>query len=177
MIRFAAIILAALMAAPVAAQNVDDITGPVAWAACQQAKKDAHAINPSSAKAVAALGQAGAALSTVPAKYKDMFQPRFDRLKADLQTAAKLQGEGEVYRASADGAYAVIARRVASGNWLGVTDAARACTTKYYKAIRKLNAAEYGYGYVEDGAKELKREIEQFVSMLEAFEDFYGPIP
>ena len=80
-------------------------------------------------------------------------------------------------RAGADGAYAVIAARVASGNWLGVTDAANDCATQYRKATAYLMSASMGYGNIESSANNLKQEIEQFVSMLEAFEDFYGPIP
>ena len=38
-------------------------------------------------------------------------------------------------------------------------------------------SASMGYGNIESSANNLKQEIEQFVSMLEAFEDFYGPIP
>ena len=71
----------------------------------------------------------------------------------------------------------MIESRVASGTWVGVEEAADDCSERYYRAYGHLSQAEYGYGVTRDRAIELKRSAEQFVAMLEAFEDFYGPSP
>lgn len=106
-----------------------------------------------------------------------MFQATYDQIKTALDAASRYHGRGDGLRAGADGSYTAIARRVASGNWLGVTDAANNCATDYRQAEFNLTQASIGYGYVEQEAKRLKQDIIQFVAMLEAFEDFYGPIP
>lgn len=159
------------------AQTLDEVLGPGAWAACKKAKVDAHAIKPDSSAATAALGKAGAAVASVPEEYRAGFQARFDMLKRGLNDASTKHAKGEGHRASGDGAYRVIAARVAAGNWLGVADAADACAISYYRAIGYLTQAEHGYGQVKEGSDNLVREITQFLAMLDAFEDFYGPIP
>ena len=175
--RFLILSLVAMMASTSFAQNIDDITGPIAWNACQQAEKTANQIKVNSSRATTALGKAGAALGTVPAEYASDFQRRYDALRTDLGHASRHHGTGSGYLAMGNGAFGVIKARVATGNWLGVTDASDSCSKNFYKAIGHLNNASMGYGHIESAAADLEREIIQFVSMLEAFEDWYGDSP
>lgn len=176
MLRFVCLMAAMFAASPVFAQGgMGDI---FAWNACKQARATCHAVpTPDSTAAAQALGRCAAALGTVPDEYKSDFQRRYDQIKAGMDPASRDHGRGDAYKAMADGAYSVIAARVASGNWVGVKDAADACAKNYYKATGYLNSANQGYGQIEGAANDLRDEIVQFVSMLEAFEDFYGPIP
>lgn len=178
--RLAMLLIAAMIAVPSLAQNPNHTEGEVAWEQCKLARKNAHTspvANPDPAPAIRAVAQAAAALSRVPERYKRYWQFELDMIRGDLTAASKLQGRGEGKRKIADGQYAVIERRVNAGNWVGVAAEARKCAAMYYDALRDLSAADYGYGYAKDRAEELKREIEQFLAMLDDFEDFYGPMP
>lgn len=150
-----------------------------AWNACKQARTLNHSISvkPSQDAAIAAVGKAKAAYAAVPGKYQSQFKYRHDALSTALASASSDHANGDGYRAVADGVYSVIQARVAANNWAGVSDAANQCTSAYNRSTAYLNAAKTGYGGAGGAARSLEYDINRFLSMLRAFEDFYGPSP
>lgn len=169
---------ALLLALPAQAQNQGDF---MAWNQCQQAKQacglTALFVPQSATNAINEVVKARLAFDNCPDKYKSQFQAKMTAISTQLDVAARLHGDGDEFKAFADGAYGSISARVAAGNWTGVQKAATDCKNLYWAAIAKYNTATTTYGGAAGAARSLVYDIERFLSMIEAYEDFYGPIP
>lgn len=128
-------------------------------------------------QAIAAAAKASAAVGKIPADSRPPYQARLDSIMKGLSTANVQHGKAMGYKALADGMWGPIEARVKAGNWVGVAAAAKTCENQYWKSTGYINSATQGYGGVTGSSNTLVQEVNQFLAMLDAFEDFYGPIP
>lgn len=176
--RFLVLILALTIGGSAFGQTQGDYN---AWKLLQSAKQQcdltAVFVPRAATQAAQAVANARIALGNVPSQHKQMFQTRLDSIEQGIQAASASHGTGDGLKAMADGGYSAVSRRVAAGEWNGVERIAPGVTTTYWKATGAFNAASQGYGGVVGASQQLVQDINGFLSMLEAFEDFYGPIP
>lgn len=171
-VKFA--LLFCLFATPAFGQGFNDI---FAWNSCKQARivNQPLKVAPVDQQAIDAHARAAIAVDAVPAQWRGQFSARLVPINTAIQEGGRLASLAEGHRAFAEGAYAVIAARVAANNWAGVGTAATSCTNEYWKSTSNFNLSRQTYGGAAGAADALKYDAERFVSMLEAFEDFYGP--
>jgi hypothetical protein len=128
-------------------------------------------------EAAIAYGKAKAAVASLPAEYKRYWQSRLDSIGRGLESASGDHAAAHSTESIADGRYKTTAARIAQGKWLGVADEARHIAELYRYAQYKKNSAINSYGNVRGSSESLVREIEQFLDMLDGFNDFYGDYP
>lgn len=179
MIRFVlCIAMLATTCSFASAQTRDEILGPGAVQAMESARRQAHSVTLDSTYAARLVGTALADVNSLPAEYARTFDRQVQQMRDGLTAAVTAHAKGDFYKAGADGGYNAVKQRVATGNWLGVTDVANDVTRRYYIAYAWYSSAGSGYGAVASEARSISRavqEIRNYLSMLQAFEDFYGP--
>jgi len=148
-----------------------------AWENCKTVRQATLSITLNAEEARTAYAQAEAAYSSVPPEHRQMFAGPIQELRDAMEHATSAQARGESRLLIAEAGFSVLEQRVMSGEWDGVEEVANYVRRRYRLAQGLLMGASMDYDRIAHDAPELEQDINDFLSMLEAFEDFFGPLP